>query len=297
MNLYAIERTGIPNASLLVLGRLGKTLVHDKPPQTNVVIEVATKKLVSCLGEVDTALTTRIRESNRTVVLNAVEFDRATDVQWIWVRRLLEGWAGAFGHKGLDGLSEPLQAKVDLPALRERAERARKLHDRLFGAEGTMWTRRAFIEQVESMAALLRLIKEDELLAELEEFVGPELPALLFACQEQYDAMVNERMSRTSAPADNFSELRAKLRWTIERYKNAIESLRDDEDPDSYALVDTALRSLILLNQRMNKPGGTELADELLGEGLLEIDAPIAVGPVDDEAEEAEGVEEAEEQG
>src|SRR5690606_1109444 len=125
-----------------------KTLLRDQPEQTNVVIEAAADKLRGCIAEVDAALTSRVRETNPEIIAGEVEFDRATDAQWIWLRKLLEGWAAAFGHPGLNGLSKERQAKADLPKLRQRAERARKLHERLFGAEGTNWAQRAYIEQV-----------------------------------------------------------------------------------------------------------------------------------------------------
>ncbi|HLT37312.1 MAG TPA: hypothetical protein VK034_13560 [Enhygromyxa sp.] len=278
MNRYSLDRITIPNASLKVLARLGKTLLRDQPEQTNVVIEEAADKLKDCIAEVDVALTERVRETNPELVAGEVDFDRATDTQWIWLRKLLEGWAASFGHPGLNGLSKERQAKADLPALRRRAERARKLHERLFGAEGTNWAQRAYIEQVESMAALLRLIQEDELGDELAEIVGPELPRLLAVCQSQYEVMVSERMSRTASLTDNFRELRAKLRWKLDRYKNAIETLRDDDDPASYERVDHALRSLLLLNQRINKSAETD-DDELLGQGLVELEAPVEAEP------------------
>jgi hypothetical protein len=293
MYRYALERTAIPNASLKLLTRLAKTLLKDKSETTNAVIDKAAVRLASCIIEVETAITARIRELNPELVANEGDFDRATDTLWIWLRKLLEGWAAALGHTGLTALSQELQAKADLPALRLRSERARKLHERLFGAEGTSWTQRAYAEQVESMAALLRLIDEDELTAELEFVAGPELPKLLTICQIQYEQMVGDRMSRATSMTDDFRELRAKLRWKIDRYKNAVETLLDDEDPTSDDIVETALRSLILLNQRMAKTSGAATLDEeLLGEGLVEFDPPDAPidapvdEPIDDEAPE-----------
>lgn len=274
MYRYALERISIPNPSLKILVRLGKTLVEDKPEQTNEVIELAAARLLACIAEVMTAITARHRETNPEIIATEVELDRSADTLWIWLRKLLEGWATALGHAGLEALSKELAEKVGLPALREKAELSRKLHERLFGAEGTRWTQRPFIEQVESMDALLRLIAEDELGEDLQKIVGPELPVLLAAVQEQYEAMVSERMRRSGSLNDDFRELRAKLRWKIDRYVNAVETLRDDEDPASDEIVDKALASLILLNQRMRAGGGAAEDDELLGEGLVDLEAP-----------------------
>jgi hypothetical protein len=279
VNRYALDRITVPYLSLKILTRLGKTLLEDKPDPPNPVIEDAASKLELCLVEVDKALTARVREINPEIIAGEVEFDRATDTQWIWLRKLLEGFALAFGHPGLAALPEELQTKANLPALRLKAERARKLHDRLFGAEGTNWAQKAYIEQVESMAALLRLIEEDGLGEELESIVGLDLPRLLDVCQVHYEHMVSERMIRSGSLHNDFQELRAKLRWKIDRYRNAVETLLDDEDPDSYELVDHALRSLILINQRMNKGSEGELDDELLGDELGET-PPADVQPV-----------------
>ncbi len=281
MNRYALERAFVPNPSLRILARLGKTMLRDKPPPelTNEVVEKHAGRLFLCLAEVDAAQTMRVRETNPEIVASEGEFDRGTDTWWIWFRKLLEGWANALGHPGLDALTPERQAKISLPTLRERGKRARKLHERLFGAEGTAFTQRAYIEQVESTDALLRLIEEDGLAAEIEATLGPELLPILLVCQDQYDDMVGDRMSRTGSGNDDFNHLRKKLRWKIERYCNALETLRDDEEPDSYALVDKALLSLTLLNQRMSRAAGTNEDEELLGEGLVEFDDPLPEPP------------------
>jgi hypothetical protein len=113
------------------------------------------------------------------------------------------------------------------------------------------------------MATILGMIEADGLRPELEAVVGPELPRLLETMQVHYENMVATRMSRENRPGDNLRELRAKLRWRIDHYKGAVESLLDPDDPKSYEIVERALRSLVLLNERMSTGGTVEEVDDM----------------------------------
>jgi hypothetical protein len=270
--LYIIERTGIPNVTLKVLQRLAKTMLLDKPEDpSNEVVEQAAARLEACVAEVDEALTVRAGEENPEIVASEREFDSSTDGLWVWLRKLLLGWHEALSTPGLDALPDKLKVQCDLPAARARGERARKLHERLFGANGSKFVRGPFVSQAETMATLLRLIEKDDLGEELEDIVGPQLPVMLATCQIHYEAMVADRMRREGGSSANLREMLDKLRWTIDHYRNAVETLRDPEQPETYALVDKALRSLTLLSERMARAApGTP--DELLGEGLVELD-------------------------
>ncbi|KIG14770.1 hypothetical protein DB30_06356 [Enhygromyxa salina] len=221
---------------------------------------------------VDAALIGRFREINPQVLASEIEFDRAADVSWVWLRKLLEGWRDVLSHPGLNALPPALQATVDLPALRVRAKQARSLHERLFGADGTAWVMSSFIEQSQTMATILGMIEADGLRKDLEAVVGPALPLLLTTMQVHYEDMVAERMSRENRPGDDFRELRTQLRWRIDHYKGAVESLADPDEPESYDIVNRALRSLVLINQRMSAGGTSEEIDESLDGDFVELD-------------------------
>jgi hypothetical protein len=273
---YSVDRTRVPNVSLKILQRLGKTLIRDKPEVLYPSIAMSLERLNIQVQEVDVALIERFRSVNPQVIASEMEFDRSTDMAWVWLRRLLEGWRDLGSHPGLAALPPELQAIANLPGLRKRAEAARILHDRLFGAEGTGWVMSSFIEQSQTMATILGVIEADDLRSDLDAVVGPELPLLIEAMQIHYEAMVSTRMSREAGPAENLHTMRAKLRWWIDHYKSAVESLRDPEDPKTFELVDRALRSLILLSQRTANGATSQEIDELLDEELVELELPPA---------------------
>jgi hypothetical protein len=273
---YSVDRTRVPNVSLKILQRLGKTLIRDKPEVLNPSIAKSLERLTAQVDEVDIALIDRFRSVNPQLIASEMEFDRATDMGWVWLRKLLEGWRELGSHPGLAAMSPELQNKANLSGLRKRAEMAASLHERLFGAEGTAWVMSSFIEQSQSMATILGVIAADDLRGDLDVAVGPELPLLLETMQIQYEEMVSTRMSREAGPAANLHTLRTKLRWWIDHYKNAVETLRDPDDPKTFEMVDRALRSLILLSQRTANGATTQDIDELLDEDLVELELPSA---------------------
>lgn len=286
---YSIDRTTIPNVSLQLTQRLGKTMLRDRPTEkTNVVVEMSAEKLANMLKVVDLAFIVRFRDNNPQIIATENDFDRGVDVNWVWLRRLLEGWRDAYGHSGLDALPAKLQEHVGLPTLRRKSELASKLHDRLFGAEGTKWVLANWMVQAETMSTILGVIESDELGADLEEVVGVELPRLLAGLQEHYDEVVSLRMSREQRPADDFLELRAKLRWHINQYKLSVETLRDPDEPETFEIVDRALRSLTLLSKHTRSGlKGEQLSEELEDE-LVPLDLDFsteAEAAVDTEAE------------
>jgi hypothetical protein len=273
---YSVDRTRVPNVTLKILQRLGKTLIRDKPEVLNPTIAKSLERLSAQVDEVDAALIERFRSINPQLIASEMEFDRATDMGWVWLRKLLEGWRELGSHPGLSAMSPELQNKANLSGLRKRAETAGSLHERLFGAEGTAWVMSSFIEQSQSMATILGVIAADDLRGDLEAVAGPELPLLLETMQIQYEEMVSTRMSREAGPAENLHKLRSKLRWWIDHYKNAVETLRDPDDPKTFEIVDRALRSLILLSQRTANGATTQEIDELLDEDLVELELPSA---------------------
>lgn len=124
----------------------------------------------------------------------------------------------------------------------EQATRARALASKLFGAEGLAFTQQAYPEQAESMGEILRLIDQDGLGDELDALLGPQLLVALRACQAQYEAMVETRMTRDDRKSTDLARLRGKLQRAIARYSSAVLTLLDESEPSTLTLVLTALR-------------------------------------------------------
>lgn len=295
---YSIDNTAVPNAALKILQRLAKTLRRDTPKKTNDAIELSAARLDEFIAVVRLALMGRFREINPKIIATETEFDRGVDINWVWMRKLLEGWRDAFGHPGLDALPPKLQEAVNLPALRHKARLAGDLHDRLFGAEGTVWVMSNWMVQSETMGTILDVIEDDELAKDLATVVGEELPRLLFGMQEHYEDIVAGRMSRELSPNDNFNELRAQMRWHIDHYKSALETLRDPKDPETFAIVERALRSLKFLIQHARTGVSTEELEELIKDEFVELEfeedvddeppAPVEQSEQDQEPEAAD---------
>jgi hypothetical protein len=117
------------------------------------------------------------------------------------------------------------------------------------------------------MAALLRIISEDALDEEIERLSGGRILQTIAVCQEQYEEMVDDRMSRELGVAEDFRGLRRRLRWLLSRYKGAVETLHNEDDPETEAIVSNALRPLVVVNaliSRGDSVSSTELDAELV---------------------------------
>lgn len=270
MNIKAIARTRIPNATLKLLLRAAKTVVQHELELSSDSVQAAQKALIAYIETIDDAVDARLRSKNPGLVALELDFDRAVDSHWVFLRTLFELCMQAFGHAGLDKLSPERQAEVQLPLLRTLAKKATALHEQLFAAEGTQFVSASFPEQAESMASLLRVIKDDGLDQDIELIGGKLLLRTLRVSQEEYEQMVNERLKRELGVASNLRDMRDELRWRLDRYKVAVELLYDPEAPESLAVVEQALRPLLLLSAHMNRGGSSTELDEELDAALVE---------------------------
>jgi hypothetical protein len=234
----------LPNISLKQMLRLAKTLLRDKPTQATMAVEAAANDLGAHVTRVEQALTLRMVETNAEAIASEVDFDRAVDGLWVWLRRELDAYV-IYEHAGLAALSKAQRLEAGLDALASDAARARALRDRLFGPEGTNFTTMPYAEQAETMATILRLIEHEGLLAELEALVGPGLLRLLRVCQQQYEDMVSDRLTRERGTSEDLRTMRQKLRWLIVQYNTAVYSLARLEDPSSFDVVERALRAVV----------------------------------------------------
>jgi hypothetical protein len=282
MNIYALELARIPNVTLEIMQRLAKTMRRDAPEQSNVVIDEALAALDEEIARVDLVLVARVIANNPQLLTSAVDFDLAVDGLWVFLRRLLEG-NEAYAHRGLERLPKSLAEKGHLAKLRVRAKRARRLWERLFGADGTKFVKLSYMAQAETMATLLRMLEQEGLRSELEEVVGPELPALLDACQLHYEDMVSERLGRQQK-GENLTEARNDLRLAMIAYVNAVHSLYRPKQPETADVVLDALASVLSVREAITRAGGESGAEF---DELVELELPEAEPELEAEAEQA----------
>ena len=276
MNIYALELSRIPNASLKILQRLAKTLLRDQPTISNEIIKASRDRLEKLIAKIDAILIARFIESNPELIATEVSFDRGVDGLWVLLRQMLEQ-RRAFAHPGLDALPPELAKQAGLGERREEARAAQRLWTRLFAAEGTAFTKTRYILQVESMSTLLQVIDQEGLRDELVSVVGEGMIKLLEKCQVHYEAMVTARLHRQSGASENLNDFRRELRWGLVAYVQAVQSLYDPEAPETAELVLDALRPILVLREQMTQAGSES---ELVLEDFVELELPQA-----DEAE------------
>ena len=288
MNIDAILGTRNPNPALRLMLRMAKTLVRDAPAKQNEPVIVALGRLIKQIEIVSDALSRRLRQSNPHIVARELEFDRALDALWVLLRSYLAQLGQAYGHPGLDSLSLERKKAIGLDELRELAAKATSIHEQLFAAEGTAFTKYKMPAQAEAMAVLLRIIEQDELQPLIHETTGEVLLGAIVVCQAQYEEIVAERMRREVGVSENLREHRTRLRWLIGRYKAAVETLYDEEQPETEAIVEDALRSLLMVSAHMLRSPSAGL-DEALDEALVEEEAEFS------QLDEVDGVDDVEE--
>lgn len=267
-----------PRLNLVGALALGRALVELRPDQAPPQLHRIAGKLELLIAEAEASLTTRRRESAPAYRTHELSLDNAADSLWSMLRDRLDTW-GAFEHPGLAGVvrahSRRSTTAVVLAQARGKAAQARELSGRLFGSGGLAFLRLPYPEQAQSMASILRLIDEDELSESIDELAGPELMVALVACQAQYEAMVEARMSRIIRKSGDLGLLRARLQRTIRRYTNAVLTLLDEDEPASLDIVLTALRPIEVLRARSSRAGGRSEARAVEAEIP---DAELAVG-------------------
>lgn len=261
MNVYTLELARIPRTTLKVLMRLARTLLRDRPEATTAVIDKSVAHLMAVIEEVRSELVRRRLVKSATLNAPMVLFDYAVDGLWIALRMGLER-ERAFAHAGLELLPAELAQAGQLELLQARAKRAQQLWERLFGNEGTAFTKTKLFEQAESMATLISLIEHEQLRPQLEQIFSEAELALLYQCQKHYEDLVSARMSANAGP--NLNQLRHKLSWAITAYVNAVHGLVDFDDPATHEVVLEALRPILTLRSLITRSvSGAALEQEL----------------------------------
>ncbi|MCX4241867.1 hypothetical protein [Paraliomyxa miuraensis] len=257
-----------PRGNVRSMLALARALAELAPRDESGVIERTANALVQVIEDAEEALTMRRRESVPVDLSYELALDACTDALWAAVRNGLEAKA-SFAHASLPVvLAKHGKRRAVAIAVREgqeQATRARALAIRLFGSEGLTFTQKTYAEQAESTAEILRLIDQDGLADELDALLGPQLLVALRACQVEYEAMVEDRMSRDDRKSADLARLRGKLQRAISRHCSAVLTLLDEDEPETLTQVLAALRPLEVHRAQLassSRPSPSETAAE-----------------------------------
>lgn len=238
---------------------LCRALLELCPKGVSAQLDRIADKLAQLVSEGEAMLTARRRESVPSDHSFEMWLDALADSLWSLLRNRLDGW-GVFEHRAMTGVLQAHARRssvaVALSLARKKAERARALSVRLFGAEGLAFIRLPYPAQAQSMASILRLIEEDDLAFDIDELAGPEIMIALVACQAQYEAMVKARLSRADRRSVHFGILGGKLRRLLARYVGAVLTLLDEDDPESLDVVVAALQPIEVLRTQLSRGVG-----------------------------------------
>lgn len=246
----------VNTTATLALARALRELTPAEAPSG--VLKKA-KRLDEAISAGQQVLTELHREQDPPPYGVPIQFDGGVDGLWGAVHSGLWSWS-AFEHPGLDPIvNEGGVLAATVLEGRARADRAHVLLEQLFGEQGLQPFRLPFHEQSERTAAMVRLIEEDELQAELEELVGSALVRTVIGVQPLYETMVLDRLSTPGDKLAGLREVQKQLRWRINNYNTAVLGMLDDDEPESLELVKGALQPIVALREHVATRGRAAL--------------------------------------
>lgn len=220
---------------------LAKALLERVPEQSPAYVLEASARLALTVEEIEQALTRRLGTRANAGLERA--FDFFVDRLWIYSRGALEFWS-VYEHPGVGLLAPAEQEAAKIELGRQRAVRARELHQLLFGG-GVDFLSMSYPDQAAHMASRLRALANDEALSlAFDELVGAMPATLLRVCQGRYEAMVTARSTRDTRVAQSLHPLRAKLRLAAETYAALLLSTLFEADEAWTQTVLEALRPM-----------------------------------------------------
>lgn len=252
----------LPQANTAALELLGRVFLRHQLEAPSAQAQAAAAELEAVLAKVKAELVKRRNETEAPEYGTPVKLDGGVDAIWNSLRKRLEGLDG-FEHPGLDPLINRGDALGQtLAKLRKKAERGRAISMRLFGADGLRFTNLAFHEQASVMHTILGLIDEADLEPEIDEIAGPDIVASLRGCQDDYDDMVDDRLSQEQAPKI-LGALHGELRDALSAYVFAVLGTVSKQKPESIPAATAALRPLLRLRELMASGQGQIVEAEL----------------------------------
>lgn len=262
----------VSNLPLQTIVSLSKALEAAAPEDAPAHVEQVKDLLHDASEEAEDAMIVRLREDNEGGANADQTLDIAVDPLWSLLRRRLADW-GVYVREGLDFLEDDPEAPpdVDIEELRDKATRARKISERLFGNGGLTFVQRPYPEQAQLMANVLGLIDTDKLEEEIVELTGPELLPMLRHCQIRYEHMVQARAMRLNGSAADLRTLRARLRRLIIRYAGAVITMLDESEPESLDVVESALLPMLTIRPVTPRVSAAEVEVEVESEIETEV--------------------------
>lgn len=243
-----------PRSSVESLLTLGRALLAAQPSAPPGLVQTAIDKLTQEVQDTEAALTVRHRELDPGDPVLDTRLDAAIDNTWTAFRDRIQSWLAfetldqVLNDRNTEGVPQEIITGA------ERAERARRLLNRLFLSEGLTFLRQSYTAQVERMGAILRVIEEDGLADDIDDLAGFEvLPTLTFL-QTQYQAMVEERLLRDNRLTHDLGQVRGRLQRAIGRYSTSVLSMLDEDQPSSLELVVNTLRPIETFRAAQSRP-------------------------------------------
>ncbi len=210
---------------------LTKAILEARPPEIEAAVAPAVAKLERRVeaAERQWALATP------QVLLDSKAIDNEADVSW-----------RAF-HNRLLGLAELPGAK--------RGKAAKAILDQLIDKDGLNFLSGSYHEQLAHMTMLLLRIEEKGLSEAIDDLAGPEFLAQLKRINKRYTEMIEQGLNKDKVAVNAGEHLRD-LQKGIAEYCRKVVATVDEDEPETLAIAERALRPLIAFRAKSKGGGG-----------------------------------------
>jgi len=261
----------LPRLPLVGLIALARELLQRTPKPTTEQVLDAGIRVRNELQELETGIGKWRQVASEATLAEESALDGFVDGLWTSLHMRLESWA-TYERAELLSLSTTRRGKVDYEPYIAAAQRARDIHETLFGEDGTEFVRRNYAEQASAMAGILKVIDDEDLGDAIDALVGPDLLASLRDCQGRYEAMVQTRTTREQSLGLSLRKIAEHLRWELNLFVIHLLSSVDRSQPESVARAKTCLQPILdaRSNTRVHPDGGVsgEWSIEAVRKGL-----------------------------
>lgn len=285
----------VPRATARRHLAVARLFVKHKPPeeQSTAQVELAAKRLAGAIKVLTQGFIDRHIQAGIANPLAEFDLDLFVDGLWIAIRERLTSW-DVFQRKGAARLAAlNIPNGFDYQARIDKADRAIRLRDRLFGETGTDFTRMAYIDQAEYMKTLWAVIDQENLVPGLVEFVDADFVDSLRDAHDHYVAMADRRGVQDPKPSSKLAAPMGELQRGMQNYMISLLAMINDDDPANVAMIRSALRPMDTARQQLERErtrkasspkadAADDAAAELLDEELL-VEKEIGVVSAEDE--------------
>lgn len=259
-----------PQLPLQTLVVLANALDTRRPDPAPAYVHQGADNMRAAAKQAGQAMVMRLRESNRNILTTDLDLDNAMDALFTLLRDELRRYR-MYQRPGLDFLLQDADWQARLQALRQHAQTAAALLIKLFGDGKLGMLKRDFPAQSQLMTSVLSLIDEDQLEPDLLAVTGPDLLPLIRRVNAEYQQMVVRRANRANAAKVDLKAIRHKLQRRIVNYATVVLTLLDEDQPQTRAIVEAALRPMVTMRIARNSSAAAG--------GESEQDADLIVDP------------------